>query len=300
MDGLNPDAIRKLGDDAPNYQRLMREGSWTFNARADHDLTDTLPNHTSMMTGRTIMGTTGHHVTFNSDRPGTWLARVAGHYVRGMFDVTHDRGLSTALYTSKNKFDFLDRSWNRAHGAPDRIGHNSGRDKIGTYLRSDPSTVTTRLINRLVNRPTRVTFWHNSVPDAAGHEFGFMSARYVAAVRRTDRMLGRLFVALDRHPALRSRVTIILTADHGGSGASHRDPAKLANYRIPFMVWGRGVAAGRNLYAINPQRVNPGASRTTYSGVQPIRNADVANLAAALVGAPSVFAVRNRPTIRVR
>lgn len=301
MDGLNPNAIRKLGGAAPHYRRLMRQGSWTFNARASNELTDTLPNHTSMMTGRPIKGRSGHRVTFNNDRPSTWLARVAGRYVRGMFDVTHDRAMRTALYTSKPKFDFLNRSWNGRHGAIDRVGANNGRDKIGIYVRTSPGDVVTRMINRLVSRrPARVTFWHNSVPDAAGHRYGFMSSRYVEAVRRTDRMLGRLLTALDRRPALKRRVTIILTADHGGIGASHRDPTRLANYRIPFMVWGRGVAAGRDLYALNPARRNPGTARTGYSGVQPIRNADVANLAATLVGAPRVYAVANRPTIRIR
>lgn len=302
MDGLNPTALSRLGSAVPHYRRLMRQGSWTFNGRASNELTDTLPNHTGMMTGRPIRGASGHQVTFNVDRPWTWLARVAGRYLPGVFDRAHDRSVRTALYTSKAKFDFLDRSWNGTHGARDRLGADQGRDKIDLYVRTDPDGVTTSLIRRLTSTaPARLVFWHNAVPDNAGHAHGFMSTRYLRAVRRTDAMLGRLLDALDRRPALRRRVTVILTADHGGIGSSHRDPTVLANYRIPFIVWGRGVAAGTNLYVLNrPERRDPGTARVGYAGVQPIRNTDVANLAARLLGASDVVRFTNRPTLRVR
>ena len=81
----------------------------------------------------------------------------------------------------------------------------------------------------------------------------------------------------------------MLTSDHGGYGASHGDPASLANYRVPFMVWGIGVARGADLYSLNPgDRRDPGSGRPTYAGLQPIRNAEVANLVLDLLDLPSV------------
>lgn len=54
------------------------------------------------------------------------------------------------------------------------------------------------------------------------------------------------------------------------------------------MVWGPGVAAGRDLYAINPTYRTPGAARTSYSGRQPIRNGDLADLVTDVLDLPLV------------
>ena len=300
VDGLNPMALRKLGSAVPNYNRLIHGGAATFNARAAYELTDTLPNHTGMMTGRLIDTASGHHVRFNADRPSSWLAQVAGYYRPSLFDRAHDAGMTTGLYVSKEKFDFLNRSWNATHGAVDHLGADNGRDKISLYVRAEPDELAQRVVADLVKTERALTFWHISNPDAAGHAHGFMSASYLSAVRTTDRYLGRLFAALDADRALKARTTIILTADHGGNGASHRDPTRLSNYRIPFMVWGRGAAVNAHLYALNPSRRDPGYSRPTYAGVQPVRNTDVANLAARLLGQPNVVSFSNRASLRTR
>ena len=75
----------------------------------------------------------------------------------------------------------------------------------------------------------------------------------------------------------------MLTADHGGQGAGHDDATKLANYRVPFMVWGPGVVHD-DLYDLNPAFEDPGKRRVGFGGKQPIRNGDVANFAAYLLG----------------
>ena len=55
IDALNPTALTRLGrDELPNFWRLIDEGSATLNARSQVELTLTLPNHTSMLTGRRI------------------------------------------------------------------------------------------------------------------------------------------------------------------------------------------------------------------------------------------------------
>jgi hypothetical protein len=71
---------------------------------------------------------------------------------------------------------------------------------------------------------------------------------------------------------------VVLTADHGGDGPSHAAADALQNMRVPFMVWGPGVAAGRGLSALNPTVRSAGDLRPTYTGKQPVRNGDLANL----------------------
>jgi hypothetical protein len=89
-------------------------------------------------------------------------------------------------------------------------------------------------------------------------------------------------------PGLRRNTLVILTSDHGGRGAAHNGAGRLQNYRIPFMAWGPGVAAGGDLYVLNPDFRSPGASRSSYRGKQPIRNADLANLVTDALDLPRV------------
>ena len=289
LDGFNPDALSELGaSGTPALHRMIREGAATLGARTAYELTDTLPNHTGMMTGRPVSGRRGHHVTFNSDS-GQHLSAVAGHYVRSLYDVAHDRGLGTALYTGKAKFAFFDRSWGPRWGARDRVGYDNGRDKIGGFdVDTDADRLVTAFDHRLGTAPKRLSFLHIALPDIAGHAHGFMSAAYLRAVQHTDALVGRVLHTIDTHPWVRARTDVILTADHGGKGPSHRDPTRFYNYRIPFIVWGRDAAAHADLYALNPHRERPGYTRPTYAGRQPIRNMDVANLAMDLLGEPLV------------
>ena len=129
---------------------------------------------------------------------------------------------------------------------------------------------------------------HLSLPDQAGHANGFMSAAYLRAVRRSDRLLGRILSTVRSRPALRKHTVVALTTDHGGSGATHADARRVANYRVPFLVWGPGVAAGRNLYGLSRGYRGPGSARTTYRGRQPIRNGDLANLVTDVLDLPRV------------
>lgn len=290
IDGLNPDAIATLGrSGVPNLSRLMHEGAATLNARTAYERTITLPNHTGMMTGRRIDGAGGTSVTFNNDN-GSTLAEVHGSYVPGMFDIAHDRGVKTALFAEKDKFAFLLRSWDDTHGAGDVTGADDGRGKLDLDAIEPASTLAGKVTKSVTQQDARLVFWHIAAPDAAGHATGWLSPVYLAAVRGADDQVGQLLEALDADPELEARTTILLTADHGGvKGArSHSDVTALADYRIPFIAWGRDVAPGSDLYDLNDDLVDPGTARPGYSGVQPVRNADIADTALALLGLPAV------------
>ncbi|MCZ4500498.1 MAG: type phosphodiesterase/nucleotide pyrophosphatase [Marmoricola sp.] len=293
VDGLNPDAITRLDarGGVPAFRRLLREGSSTLNARSAYEQTNTLPNHTGMLTGRRIEGPLGSSVTFNDDRPGT-LATAHGRYVPGIFDTVHDAGGSTAFFAEKDKFNFLLRSWDSAHGAADRKGRDDGRGKIDVARIGPADTLVRETLSQLRGaardrrgRPSLV-FLHVAAPDLAGHADGFMSGPYLDAVRRADAEIGTVLDAITASSSLNQHTTVVVTADHGGSGPSHRDPTRLANYRIPFFLWGQRVQAGQDLYAINPGRRDPGKTRVGYDGPQPIRNLDAADLVLRLLGLP--------------
>jgi hypothetical protein len=292
VDGLNPRALVRLGRArTPHFHRLFARGAGTMNARTLRESTSTLPNHTGMLTGRRVaVGGGGHGVIVNED-PGGTVHDTAGEHVDSVFTAVHDRGGATALYAGKNKFNLFQRSWNPRFGGADRVGVDNGSDKIDRYvLRTDSGVLVKRLRHQLAHNPPEFALLHLRLPDAAGHAHGYMSRAYLRAVRRTDVLLGRLLRTIAGKRALRRHTALILTADHGGhrGGHSHKNPRRLAHYRIPFVVWGATIARGADLYALNRDRARPGARRTSYRGKQPIRNAEVANLAADLLDVPSL------------
>jgi hypothetical protein len=289
VDGLHPEAIRRLGPaGAPAFHRLIDEGASTMDARTLVEATQTLPNHTGMVTGRPVSGAGGHGVTFNEDDGGT-VQQSAGEYCAGIFDVVHDAGGTTALYAGKEKFDFLDRSWDGEHGAPDRTGPDDGRDKIDTYVRAGAPAETRALVESLRTQPRDFSMIHYAAPDQAGHSSGWLSGRYLAAVRATDALIGDVLSTVADTAALAGSTVVVVTTDHGGSGGGHSDATKAADYTIPFFAWGSGVARGADLYALNPDRAAPGTARPGYEATPPpIRNAEAGNLVADLLELPPI------------
>jgi len=278
IDGLRSSAITELGRaGTPTLHRLMSRGASTLNARTEREMTVTLPNHTGMVTGRRIVASQGGHgVTWNDDRlqPRT-VQQAAGHDVSSVFRVVHNAGRRTAVFASKTKFSLFERSWD---GAIDKF-----------RVRLDNAALVRMARNDLLAANRGFTFLHLSAPDSVGHASGWGSRAYLDAVRATDRRLGQLVRTIETTPRLSEHLVLVVTADHGGAGKDHSNPTRLADFRIPFVVWGPTVAHRQSLYRLNPDYANPGSRRTSYSDVrQPVRNGMVANLALDLLGLPAV------------
>lgn len=295
VDGLRPSFLQQLIDTdmAPNFKRFQTEGAWTNNARTDFTHTITLPNHTSMVTGRPVSQPAGapntlHHgwVT-NSDPSASATLHNSGNlnvpYKASTWDVAHDAGLSTAHFASKSKFIIYEQSFNAANGAT----HPNGKDKIDTFFAQENASATmqTQMLAALGTTEFNYTFLHYADPDIVGHSSGWGGTAYMNAVKNVDGYLGQLFSLLETDAGLVGKTAIVLSADHGGSGTDHSTPSTLAHYTIPFYVWGDGVDHG-DLYAMNiGTRTNPGTGRPDYNAAgQPIRNGDGGNLALSLLG----------------
>jgi len=290
LDGLRADAITALGPEGtPTLHRLMTQGVFTLNARTAYESTKTLPNHTSMLTGRGVDGENGHDVTFNND-DGATLAATHGEYVPGMFDVAHDHGRQTAFFAEKDKFYYLIRSWDAEHGRIDTIGPDNGRDKTDIDRVGSDEQLVSGAEAALLDGRTDSIFLHLTAPDRAGHDEGWSSPAYLRAVTEDDEFVGEILSTVDAHPRLAKRLTILVTADHGGEKGetTHYEIEDQQNYQIPFMAWGRGVPRGADLYDLNPQRRDPGEGRPAYSGPQPVRNMDIANTSLRLLGLPPI------------
>ena len=300
VDGLGGTYLSSLLNQAgntypiPNFNRLKNEGAGTLSAHIDNNNWETLPNHTSIVTARPRDGTNGHNWTLNSD-PTTTIHLNKGSYVASVFDVAHDNGLRTGMYANKSKFSLFDTygsytgggSYNAANGANDTIGADNGRDKIDSaYINTALGgiIVDTFIAQQKSTSPNRYALVHINDLDAYGHSAGWGSATWKSQVVNVDTMLGKLFRLIEQEvPAMKGNTAIILTADHGNQD---NPPTGADRYAVPLYVWGPGVPAGADLYALNAstRRVASSYPMATYSGMQPIRNAEANNVALHLLG----------------
>jgi len=302
VDGLGGTYLNKLFNGTatggpyaiPNFNRLKNEGAGTLAAHIDNNNWETLPNHVSIITGRPRDGAAGHNWTGNSD-PTTTIHLNKGSYVASVFDVAHDNGLRTGMYANKSKFSLFDTygaytgggSYNATNGAIDTTGENNGRDKVDNpYINTALGgiVVNTFIAQQKTASPNQYAFLHINEPDAYGHSSGWGSATWNSQVVNVDTMLGKIFKLIEQDvPAMKGKTAIILTADHGNQD---NPPTGADRYSVPFYVWGPGVSAGADLYSLNTGLRAAASSypMTTYSGMQPIRNAEASNLALDLLG----------------
>lgn len=289
VEGLTAGSMRRLGAaGVPTLTRLRTEGASTLNARTLAERTDRDANVVGMLTGRRVSPVKGGH---GVDWDATWDRSVhlaAGHYVSSVFDLVRNYAYRTSLITRDN-LSLVDRSWDATNGAADPYGVDNGRDKILTY-RADPSDSRTMdaVVAQLRAKPAGLTFAHFSGANRTGLRAGFTSAAYDAAVRTTDAQLAKLLAAIEADPALARSTLVVVTSDHGGSRTSYANPRSLPNIRVPFLVWGPGVARGADLYDLNPQLKNPGGQWKGYGGRQPVRTAHVASVVTKALGLPAV------------
>jgi hypothetical protein len=250
-----------------------------------------------MLTGRPVMQPAGmppgiYHGWTTNDVPqlGATLHNTGNrdaHYIASTFDVAHDAGLSTALYTSKDKFIIYDQSYNETTGA----ANVHGRDKIDVYFFQDDGPPTNsdgmnrRFLADMAARHFNYAFVHYRDTDSAGHALGWGSREYLQAVANVDGYLADVLRLVETDPKQRGRTAIIVNTDHGGVHTNHSEAERAVNNTIPLFVWGAGVGRG-DLYAMNHDtRTDPVEARPEYAvDHQPIRNGDTGNLALGLLG----------------
>ncbi|MGH7481429.1 MAG: alkaline phosphatase family protein [Longimicrobiales bacterium] len=224
LDGLRPDAIELFG--AERIQALMRAGSYSLEARTILP-SKTLPSHTSMLTGVTPEV---HGVTWNSDQ--TDVHGVVD--VPTIFELAHDRGLTTAAFFSKSKFHHLVR--------PGSLDYVQAPSSIAMLMATRTVADAIRYLRHA--RPN-LLFVHVGEADYAGHTTGWMSRIYGIAVARADAAVGSLVQAAEQAYG-EGQFTVIITADHGGHGRDHGTEHDL-DMTIPWIVYGEGVERGAKL-----------------------------------------------------
>jgi hypothetical protein len=291
LDGLTSRALRDAATTgaAPHLQALIDSGASTLNARTEVEGTSRLSTLFGMLTGRPIdpaIGGTG--IGWPGD-PGGTVADAAGHYVSSVFDIVHNSGRSTALYSSRAGTGRVASSWDATNGGPDPSGLDNGTSKIGSYVQIATDTdLVDALTAKLTTRAPKLVVAQLSRLSYIGNSRGFVSPQYTAALTAEDQLVGKVVDAINSSPRLAGHTLLIVTANRGGSGKK-ADPTTLRPvYRVPLLVSGPGVAAGADLYAMNPQYVDPAGTNPGYDQPSPIRNTFVADLVTKQLGLPPV------------
>ncbi len=259
VDGLRPDAILSEESETPTLDRLAREGAFTLEANTDPEWSVTLPNHTGILTGRFVKN---HGVSLNDDpEPGTTVHSLKGEYVDSVFNWVKLAGGTTGLYASKTKFSLFLSSW------PAQIDESA----VSTRTMS----VVDKLLSQMETTQFNYIFLHFRGPDSTGHEYEWMSRRYLNSVERVDQMIGRVVEVVESNDGYKNRTHLIVTADHGGEGTDHGDITNPLHYTIPFIVWGPAIQKG-------PLSTNADSGRPGDAG--PVRNGHAAPTALRLLG----------------
>lgn len=290
VEGLPSAALLDGAAQLPSLQRLIAEGSSTLNARTARERTTALPNTTSLLTGRRVPPLRGGHgIAVNQDT-GATVHEAAGRYVSSVFDIVHNGGRRTALVGSRTRLALLSRSWDALHGGADPAGDDDGTAKIDRVVTTtDDAGTTAALTAMLAAKPPAFTLAEYSAPGVVGHRQGFASPAYDSALESLDRAVGEVLATLEARPRLLASTVLVLTANSGGSGTSSRDAEDPRNYTVPLVVWGSGVPAAGDLYAMNPAWADPGTTQPGYAtATPPIRAGDVAGLVTGLLALPAI------------
>ena len=87
--------------------------------------------------------------------------------------------------------------------------------------------------------------------DVVGHDHGWMSAEYLAAIGRADTAIGTVLEAVNQE-----ETTVIVTSDHGGHERTHGTEMD-EDMTIPWVIAGPPVSPGRTLAGASEHHRQP-------------------------------------------
>jgi arylsulfatase A-like enzyme len=220
IDGLRPDAITEA--DMPRLTRLLRESAASRTALAP-DPYLTLPSHLAIVTGQTPAR---HGVRSNQELSREFAGAT-------LFTAVHGAGGRTGLYMGKHKLTAL-----APRGSADVVAGPRKGDH-GWDAGASPQ-LAAKFAADFPRERYALAFVHLREPDEVGHDAGWMTAPYRAAVAEADRALAVVLRAIADSGL---PTTVFVTADHGGEGTDHWTHGAV-DWTVPWLCTGPGVKAG--------------------------------------------------------
>ena len=230
VDGLSVDGIRAAK--SPRLHKFMEQAAWTLEARAVMP-TLSSPNWESIITGSAPEqhGITSNGYLKEKVEIKPLCLDAAGKFPT-IFQILRDQKPNSriaVIHDWDGFADLLEKS------APDFLQHEAGPRK----------TVETAVRYWNQNHPD-LMFVHLDNVDHAGHEYGWSTREYYAAVEEADTDLGKLLDAVEDAPG----TYVLITSDHGGKGRGHGGNS-MGELLIPWMLSGPGVSRGQLAAPVN-------------------------------------------------
>ncbi len=193
-DGMRPDSIAACK--SGTAVKILNESLYTLSARTVMPSV-TLPCHMSLFLG---VPAERHGILTNTYTPQV-------RPVRGLCEVLRSAGRKCAFFYNWGELRDL--------AQPDSLAHScyiSGH--IYTYEKANELAADAAIAHIGAFDPD-FTFLYLGLTDAAGHDHGWMSERYLAAVAASWETIDRVIGTLPQN------YTVIITSDHGGHDRSH-------------------------------------------------------------------------------
>lgn len=213
VDGLRPDAVYAC--ETPNIRGLALRGSYTWQAQTISP-SNTLPAHVSMLTGT---NPATHRISWDEYLPARGRLLVTT-----VFGAAQAAGKRSAMVAGKEKFLTL---------------KDAGALDASVITNRGDADVANQAILQ-IDAGFDLVFVHLPDLDLMGHEKKWMSAQYLERLQAADTAIGRILSVVP------SNMTVILSADHGGSDFGHGTNAAM-HMTIPWVIQGQGIKAGNQL-----------------------------------------------------
>ncbi len=229
-DGFSAEVLTKNPGRFPNLERMMKEGSYTTEARS------VLPSSSAINWATLLMGAGSemHGFTeWGSKTPEVEpICTTKYGMFPGIFGLVRDQRPEAVIGVVY--------SW-------DGIGYLFEKEAVDldTTTRDNDDEATRLFCDFLkTNRPT-LAFIHIGEPDHAGHSIGWMTPEYIRACEKVDSLVGVIYDCVRENMDMKS-TAVIFTADHGGKGTAHGGKT-MNEMRAPYIIVGRGIPAGQKI-----------------------------------------------------
>ncbi|TDE09020.1 alkaline phosphatase [Dyadobacter psychrotolerans] len=207
----------------PNLRKLMKQGSWSLQARTVLP-SSSAPNWASMVMG---VGPELHGYTKWGSQSPDLPARELDEY--GMFPTVY-----ALLRKQRPKSEIgVIYEW-------DGIGYLFPKKAVNKDQNCDGDIALTKAAKSYIEeKKPNFLFIHLHDVDSVGHNAGHGTRQYYEAIERTDAHIGSIIESIQQ-AGIMDKTAIIFTADHGGINKGH-GAISMLEMQIPWIIAGPGI-----------------------------------------------------------
>lgn len=228
-DGFSAEVMVKNPGKFPNLERMMKDGSYTMEARS------VLPSSSAINWATLLMGAGSEMHGFTEWGSKTPEAKPI--YVNkyglfpGIFGEVRQQmpeAVTGVLY-----------SWNG-------IGYLFEKEAVtlDAPIKTDDEIAQKAVEFIKTEKPT-LTFVYFSEPDGTGHGIGWMTPEYIKACEKIDSLVGVVYDCVRQNMDPKS-TAVIFTSDHGGKGTGHGGKT-MNEMEAPYIIVGKGIPADHKI-----------------------------------------------------